>query len=45
MEGREGAGLEQNVSPPHSGLEDVFTGYRKDAASLQSPISSASQEA
>lgn len=40
--GRVGAGCVRLVLPA---LEDVFTGYRKDAASLQSPTSSASQEA
>lgn len=40
--GRVGAGCVRLVCPA---LEDVFTGHRKDAASLQSPTSSASQEA
>lgn len=40
--GRVGAGCVRLACPA---LEDVFTGYRKDAASLQSPTSSASQEA
>lgn len=38
-------GGSSRMCPPLSGLEDVFTGHRKDIACLESSIWSASQEA